>query len=98
MKGLNEYKELNGVLYHQRLLFVSEAIQTEIISQHHNDPLAGHFGIDETKDLIGRKYYSPSLRKNIETYVKGCDICLGLKAVRHKPYGNLQSLSVQTYQ
>ena len=59
-EGLNGYEELDGVLYHQGLPFVPEAIRTEIISRHHDDPLAGHFGIDKTKDLVGRKYYWPS--------------------------------------
>ena len=54
---LNGYEKLDGVLYHQGLSFVPEAIQTEIISQHHDDFLVGHFGIDKTKDLVGRKYY-----------------------------------------
>ena len=77
----NDYKEVDGVLHHQGLPFVPEAIQTELISRHHDEPLAGHFGIDKTKDLVGRKYYWPSLRKDIEAYVKGCDVCLGSKAV-----------------
>ena len=76
---------------------VPEAIQIELISSHHNNPLAGHFGIDKIKDLVGRKYYWPSLRKDVEAYVKGCDVCLGSKAVRHKPYGDLQSLPVPTH-
>ena len=91
------WEDIDGVLYHQGLPFVPEAIRTKIISRHHDDPLAGHFGIDKTKDLIGRKYYWPSLRKDIEAYVKGCDICLGSKAVRHKPYGDLQSLPTPTH-
>ena len=96
-EGLNRYKELDGVLYHQGLPFVPEVIWTEIISWHHDDPLAEHFGIDKTKDLVGRKYYWPSLRRDIEAYVKGCGVCLGSKAVRHKPYGDLQSLPVPTH-
>ena len=69
-----------------------------MISCHHNNPLAGDFGIDKTKELVGRKYYWPSLKKDVENYVRGCDICLTSKAVRHKPYGDLQSLSVPTHQ
>ena len=91
------WEDIDGVLHHQGLPFVPEAIRTEIISRHHDDPLAGHFGIDKTKDLVGRKYYWPGLRRDIEAYVKGCDVCLGSKAVRHKPYGDLQSLPVPTY-
>ena len=68
-----------------------------MISCHHNDPLAGHFGIDKTRELVGRKYYWPSLRRDVESYVRGCDVCLASKAVRHKPYGDLQSLPIPTH-
>ena len=57
-KGLKEgYKEVDRVLHHQGLLFIPEIIQTELISYYHNDSLTGHFGINKTKELIGRKYY-----------------------------------------
>ena len=69
----------------------------ELVSRYHNDPLVGYFGIDKTKELIGRIYYWPSLQKDIEDYVKVCDICLGSKTVRHKPYDDLQSLPVPTH-
>ena len=99
VKGLKDgYKEVDGVLHHQRLLFVPEVIRTKFISRHHNNPLASHFGIDKTRKLISRKYYWPSLRKDVEAYIKDCNICLGLKAVKHKPYSNLQMLLVPTYQ
>ena len=98
-EGLKEGGEdVDGVLHHQGLSFVPEIIRIELISRHHDDPLAGHFGIDKTKKLIGRKYYWPSLRKDVEAYVKGCNVCLLSKAVRHKPYGNLQALPVLTHQ
>ena len=79
----DDYEEVDEVLHHQVLPFVPEAIQTELISRHYNDPLAGYFGIDKTKELIGRKYYWPSLRRDVESYVRGCDVCLTSKAVRH---------------
>ena len=91
------WEDIDGILYHQGLSFIPKAIQTEIISRHHDDLLAGHLGIDKTKELIGRKYYWPSLQKDIEAYVKGCGVCLGSKAVRHKPYSDLQSLPVSTH-
>ena len=86
------------MLHHQGLPFVPEAILIELISQHHKDPFASHFGINKTKELIGWKYYWSTLKKDVEAYVKGCDVCLGLKMVRHKPYGDLQSLLVPTHQ
>ena len=38
------WKKFDRVLHHQRLLFIPEIIQTELISRHHDDPLAGYFG------------------------------------------------------
>ena len=37
------------------------------------------------------------LRRDVEDYVRRYNICLALKAVWHKPYGNLQSLPVPTH-
>ena len=85
----DDYEEVDGVLHHQGLPFVPEAIRTELISRHHNNLLARHFGIDKTRELIGRKYYWSSLKKDVESYVRGCDVCLASKAIRHKPYGDL---------
>ena len=34
---------------------------------------------------------------DIDNYIKGCNICLALKAVQYKPYGDLQSLPVLTH-
>ena len=85
------------MLDHQGLPFVPEIIWTELISRHHDNPLAGHFGINKTKELIDWKYYWPSLRKDVEAYVKGCDVCLASKAGRHKPYGDRQALPVPTH-
>ena len=97
--GLSKsWKEVEEVLQYQRLPYVSEIIRSEVIRRHHNDPLAEHFGIDKTRELLGRKYYWQSLRKAVENYVRGCDICLTSKPVRYKPYGDLQSLPVPTHQ
>ena len=91
------WEDVEGVLQYQGLPYVLEIIRSEVISRHHDDPLAGHFGIDKTRELVGRKYYWPSLRRDVESYVRGCDVCLTSKAVRHKPYGDLQSLPVPTH-
>ena len=79
------------------LPYIQEIIRFKVISYHHNNRHAGCFEIDKTRELIGRKYYWPSLIKDVKAYVKGYDIYLTLKAVRHKPYGDLQSLLVLTH-
>ena len=92
------WEDIKGVLHHQSLPFIPEAIRTELISQHHDNLLVGYFGIKKIRELIVRKYYWPTLRHNVETYVKSCDICLTSKTIRHKPYGDLQLLPILTYQ
>ncbi len=77
------------MLHYQGLPYIPKVICSELISRHHDDPLAGHFGIEKTRELIARKYYWPTLRRDVKAYVKGCDVCLASKAVRHKPYGDL---------
>lgn len=52
---------IDGLLQHQGLPNVPEVIREELISRHHDDPLAGHFGIDKTRELIARKYSWPNL-------------------------------------
>ena len=81
----------------QRLPYIPEIIRSEVISCHHDDPLAGHFGIAKTRELVSRKYYWPSIRRDVKSYVRGCDVCLASKAVCHKPYGDLQSLPIPTH-
>ena len=76
---------------------MSEIIITEIISKHHYDPLADHFSIEKTSELVAQKYYGPILQVDIEIYMKRCDVCVTSKAVRHKPYGDLQSLPISIH-
>ena len=92
-----DWQDIDGVLHYQGLPYVPEIIQTELISRHHDDPLAGHFGIEKTQELLSRKYYWPTLRRDVEDYVRGCNVCLASKVVRHKPYGDLQSLPILTH-
>ena len=91
------WEDSNRILHHQGLPYVPEIIKTGLISRHHDDPLASHFGIERTRELVARKYYCETLHHNVKVYVRGCDICLASKAVRQKPYGNLQQLPVPTY-
>ena len=59
--------------------------------------MADYFGIEKTRKLIAQKYYWPTLRRDVNDYVRGCNIYLALKAIQHKPYGNLQFLPIFTH-
>ena len=58
---LKRWEDIERVLQYGGLPNISEIIRLELISQHYDNLLAGHFGIDKTKELIARKYYWPTL-------------------------------------
>ena len=41
------WEDIDGILHHQGLPYVPQVIRSELISRHHDDPLAGHFGIEQ---------------------------------------------------
>ena len=84
------WEDSDGILHHQGLPYIFKIIRTELISRHHNDLLAGYFGIEKTQELIARKYYWETLCYNVKVYVRGYNVCLASKAIRYKPYMNLQ--------
>ena len=49
------YQDINEVLHYQGLFFMPKAIWMELIRRHHDDPLAGHFGIKKTYELLAKK-------------------------------------------
>ena len=51
------WEDSDRILHHQGLLYVPEIIRTELISRHHNNPLARYFGIKKMRELVARKYY-----------------------------------------
>ncbi len=63
LKRLPEgWEDIEQVLHYQGLLYVSKVIHSELISKHHDNPLAGHFGIEKIHKLIAKKYYWPTLQ------------------------------------
>ena len=74
-----------------------ENICSKVIGCYNDDLLAGEFGIKKTREQVVRKYYWPTICQKVEVYIRGCDVCLTSKLIRHKLYGDLQSLSVLTH-
>ena len=54
--------------------------------------MAGHFAVETTYDLLGRKYFWRGMKQDVQEYVEECDLCQLVKVHRHRPYGELQSL------
>ena len=83
----------NAILYRGKL-FVPEqgGNRANLLRRLHDDPLAGHFGYARTLELVRRNYNWPHLPKDVKEYVSTCTQCQRVKPLRHKPYGELQTL------
>lgn len=93
------YHMVNGILYRydpeldeeegQQIVPQSEV--PTILKEYHNTPLAGHGGIERTIDRILKRYYWPSLRRDVKHYVTRCIDCQRYKPSNLKPSGLLQT-------
>jgi transposase InsO family protein len=72
------------------------AVRRELVRLHHDDPRAGHFGNRKTVELLKRRFHWENIDTDVQTYVNHCQVCLGNRQPRHKPYGKLSSLPLPT--
>ena len=73
---------------------IQKSLIQELLYLYHDDQLAGHWGVDKTKELLERKFYWPGLAADVREYVTTCSICQHIAIPRHKPYGKLEPLQV----
>ena len=93
------YLQLHGVLYRYSQLTESEEAQlvvpkheqTKILNAYHDDPTAGHYGVQGTLQRIALRYYWPNMYKTIKNYIKECLECQRYKATNLKPAGLVQT-------
>jgi len=50
-------------------------LKQTIIQEKHDEPLAGHLGHEETLQRVAQEYFWPAMSKDIEAYVKSCQVC-----------------------
>ena len=84
------------LLLHDNLIYVphDDALRLDLLRQHHDDPLAGHFGVSKTLDLLSRNYWFPGMPSFVKEYVTTCDPCSRAKPPRHLKHGELLPLPV----
>ncbi|SJL06531.1 uncharacterized protein ARMOST_09872 [Armillaria ostoyae] len=69
--------EKDGILYYDQRVYIPRhsSLRGEIIAQSHDHIMAGHPGVAKTKELVLRGYWWPKMKKDVETYVAGCEVC-----------------------
>lgn len=78
----------------QQRICVPITLVHDIIAAHHATLQAGHFGVNKTLELVSRNFWWPSMRRDVNAYVRTCQSCQQSKAVNHAPYGLLQPLAI----
>lgn len=98
--GKSDYFIEDNLLYfvhkHGVRLYVPDAhnLRETLIAEHHDLPLAGHFGRDKTLSALQRRFWWPDMKKLIRDYIASCPICQKTKASNQLPSGLLQPLEI----
>jgi hypothetical protein len=85
-----------GRIYYKDRLFAppDDELRTQILYRAHSVGPAGHPGRVKTLELVTRDYWWPRISRDVEEYVKACELCVRTKSSRLAPQGFLQPLPV----
>ena len=72
----------------------SDSLRIQVLRNHHDHILAGHFGQNKTLEIIRRQYVWPELRQFVRSWCQSCITCKRNKAPHHKPFSLLKPLPV----
>ena len=75
-------------------ILVPSSMRQEIMSAHHDDKWAGHFGVDKTLDLIRRYFTWKGITSDVTSFVAECPRCQVNKNANQAPAGLLQPLPI----
>ena len=76
-----------------KVIVPEEGVES-ILKEHHDDKIAGHFGVKRTLNrLKASPYYWPLMRDSVEDWCRSCAVCL-----RTKPSNVHRKAPMRTYQ
>ena len=55
--------------------FVPSSVREQLIRLAHNNPLAGHNGVDRTMRRLSQEWWWPDMVGDVRRYVAGCSRC-----------------------
>jgi hypothetical protein len=69
-------------------------LRTDIISELHCTPYAGHLGVTKTLDAVRRHFWWPSLRQDVTSFISTCHSCQTNKPSNTAPAGLMQPVEI----
>jgi len=75
--SLADCKERDGRLIYWDCIYVPDhlPLRLRLLQDHHDPPAVGHPGRTKTLELLARRYYWPSMRKDVDRFVQNCHVC-----------------------
>jgi len=71
----DSYQWRNDLFLHKSQVYVPHSLCLDVLRMHRDDPLASHFGIARTLELLSHNYWFPYMPSFVENYVSTCDTC-----------------------
>ena len=100
---LKEATPIDGLLRGDGLLWTADGrfyvpddrgVQSKLLYEVHDAPTGGHMGERKTLHKLQSTCYWAGMRKDIEDYVRGCQVCAAVKPSQKVPAGLLQPLPI----
>jgi hypothetical protein len=83
------------LLYKNRILLgQSPQLKHKVLSFVHSDPTSGHSGYDKTLQRAKKDFFWKGMRKDLKSFIRGCDVCQRSKHENSLPAGLLQPLPI----
>uniref|UniRef100_A0A3P9HPM2 Gypsy retrotransposon integrase-like protein 1 n=1 Tax=Oryzias latipes TaxID=8090 RepID=A0A3P9HPM2_ORYLA len=74
-------------------LYVPTSLRSDVITWGHSSRVSCHAGVHRTLALIRRRFFWPTLDKDVREYVRACSTCARSKSSTSLPSGLLHPLS-----
>ena len=86
----------SGLFYLNGKIYVPNCndLKLRIISEYHDTPYSGHFGIAKTHANVTRDFTWPGLKSTVKNYVLTCGTCQRSKTSHLRPAGKLMPLPI----
>jgi hypothetical protein len=90
------FTERDGLVWYQGQLVIPATSQynTPMIRECHDTPIGGHLGVLQTYKRVAANFFWRGMKRDIQNYIRQCDVCQRNKYETMSPAGLLQPLPI----
>ncbi len=75
-------------------LYIPRSVRARVLQWGHDSPLTCHPGIARTLDVLQWRFWWPSIKEDVRSFVEACPVCCQGKSRRQLPLGLLHPLPI----